>query len=219
MPQTYAECLGALRGGPPANPRPPPRRRRAPRNAAEETPGERPIPPPRRRRAPRSAAEERHTAPSTNQDGAVEHLVSLFLAGAITPQTYVNGLRALAETPLTPAPIPPPCRRRALPTPRAAAEEGEQPRRRRILPVPPSTGDLPRRRRILPVPPSTGEQLRRRRTLPNLQQLAFHRTRWTIGSFLRGWQTDVPQGHPNCADPRASLDGAAADSGQSRGRD
>ena len=118
MPQTYAEGLGALRGDPPANPRPPlrrrraprnaaeetpgerpippPRRRRAPHNAAEETPGERPIPPPRRRRAPRATAEERPTAPSTDQDGAVERLVSLFLAGAITPQTYVNGLRALA---------------------------------------------------------------------------------------------------------------------------
>ena len=83
-------------------PIPPPGRRRAPRNAAEETPGGRPIPPPRRRRAPRAAAEERPTAPSTDQDGAVESFVSLFLAGAITPQTYVNGLRALAETPLTP---------------------------------------------------------------------------------------------------------------------
>ena len=135
MPQTYVEGLGALRGGPSANPWPPPRRWRAPHNAAEETPGERPIPPPPRRRAPRAAkdmqgkrpipppcrqraprnaaeetpgerpipppcrwrarhaaAEERNPALSTDRDGTVERLVSLFLAGAITPQTYVNGL-------------------------------------------------------------------------------------------------------------------------------
>ena len=34
----------------------------------------------------------------------MEHLTGLYLAGAITPQTYVNGLRVLAESPLTPAP-------------------------------------------------------------------------------------------------------------------
>ena len=46
----------------------------------------------RRRRAPHGAAEERPSAKSTDQEGAVECLVSLFLAGVITPQTYVNGL-------------------------------------------------------------------------------------------------------------------------------
>ena len=164
-------------------------------------------------RAPRPRKDP--PAPSTDQDGAVERLVSLFLAGAITPQTYVNGLRVLAETPLTPAPIPPPRRRRSIQAPRATAEEGEQPRRRRILPVPPNTGEQPCRRRIPPALPSTGEQPRRRRTLPNPQQLAFHRIRWTIGSYLRGWQMDVPQGHPNGADPRAFLVGVR----QTRGRD
>ena len=186
-------------------PIPPPRRRRASRRRrapqqAEETPGERPMAPPRRRRTPR--AEEMPPGPSTDQDGALERLVSLFLAGAITPQTYVNGLRVLAETPLTPAP-PRLLAGKGLPQ----AEEGEQPRWRRILPVPPNTGEQPRRRRILPAPPSTGEQPRRRRTLPNPQQLAFHRTRWTIGTYLRGWQMNVPQGHPNGADPMAFLEG------------
>ena len=46
-------------------------------------------------------------------DDAMEHLTGLYLAWAITPQTYVNGLRVLAELPLTPAPTPPPRRRRA----------------------------------------------------------------------------------------------------------
>ena len=35
----------------------------------------------------------------------------------------------------------------------------------------------------------------------------FRRTRWVIGSFLRGWQMDVPQGHPHGTDPRAFLEG------------
>ena len=176
-PQTYAGGLRALRGDPPANPRPAPRpapqppayrrpARRRPTSAlrqppprerptsaphqrpktigdgaqTEETPGERPIPPPRgkglrsrlrKRQAnglSRHYAEERPTAPSIDQDGAAERLVSLFLAGAITSQTYVNGLRALAETPLTPAPIPSPSRRRA-PCDAQLPEEtpGEQP--------------------------------------------------------------------------------------------
>ena len=33
------------------------------------------------------------------------------------------------------------------------------------------------------------------------KELAFRRTRWTLGNFLRGWQMDVPQGHPQGADP------------------
>ncbi|KAK3800219.1 hypothetical protein RRG08_007560, partial [Elysia crispata] len=37
------------------------------------------------------------------------------------------------------------------------------------------------------------------------KELAFRRTRWTLGNFLRGWQMDVPQGHPQGADPRTFL--------------
>ncbi|KAK3801763.1 hypothetical protein RRG08_043778 [Elysia crispata] len=38
------------------------------------------------------------------------------------------------------------------------------------------------------------------------KELAFRRTRWTLGNFLRGWQMDVPQGHPQGADPRTFLE-------------
>ena len=48
---------------------------------------------------------------------------------------------------------------------------------------------------------------RRRRPFLVPRQLVFRRTRWVIGSFLRGWQMDVPQGHPDGADPRAFLEG------------
>ena len=37
-------------------------------------------------------------------------------------------------------------------------------------------------------------------------ELTFRRTPWVIGKFLRGWQMDVPKGHPQGADPRAFLD-------------
>ncbi|KAK3757404.1 hypothetical protein RRG08_033172 [Elysia crispata] len=37
------------------------------------------------------------------------------------------------------------------------------------------------------------------------EEIAFRRTRWTLGNFLRGWQMDVPQGHPQGADPRTFL--------------
>ena len=38
--------------------------------------------------------------------------------------------------------------------------------------------------------------------------LVFRKTPWAIGRFLRGWQMNVPQGHPLGADPRAFLDDA-----------
>ena len=37
-------------------------------------------------------------------------------------------------------------------------------------------------------------------------ELVFRQTPWAIRKFLRGWQMDVPQGHPQGADPRAFLD-------------
>ena len=144
--------------------------------------------------------------PSTDQDGAVERLVSLFLAGAITPQTYVNGLRALAETPLTPAPISPPRRRRALPTRAPRPRKVSSPAGEGSSQFHPARASYPAGEGFSQFHPAwasspTGEGL------PNLQQLAFRRTRWTIGSFLRSWQMDVPQNHPNGADPRAFLEG------------
>ena len=37
-------------------------------------------------------------------------------------------------------------------------------------------------------------------------ELTFRQTGWTLGNFLRGWQLDVPRGHPQGADPRAFLE-------------
>ena len=34
-------------------------------------------------------------------------------------------------------------------------------------------------------------------------ELAFYRTPWVIDSFLRGWQIDIPKGHPSGVDVRA----------------
>ena len=36
-------------------------------------------------------------------------------------------------------------------------------------------------------------------------ELVFYRTPWVIGSFLRGWQLDIPEGHPSGVDVRAFL--------------
>ena len=102
-----------------------------------------------------------------DQDGAV----SLFLAGAITPQTYVNGQRALAVPAYT-GPHSTSPQAKDSPSPARRGQEGEQPRRRRILPAPRAAaeeGEQLRRRRILPVPPSTGEQPRRRTTRESAQ--------------------------------------------------
>ena len=38
------------------------------------------------------------------------------------------------------------------------------------------------------------------------EELTFRQTPWAIGNFLRGWQMDVPQGHPQGADPRTFLE-------------
>ena len=37
-------------------------------------------------------------------------------------------------------------------------------------------------------------------------ELTFRQTPWVIGKFLRGWQMDVPEGHPQGVDPRAFLE-------------
>ena len=37
-------------------------------------------------------------------------------------------------------------------------------------------------------------------------ELTFRQTPWALGNFLRGWQMDVPRGHPQGADPRAFLE-------------
>ena len=36
-------------------------------------------------------------------------------------------------------------------------------------------------------------------------ELVFYRTPWVIGSFLRGWQIDIPEGHPSGVDVGAFL--------------
>ena len=38
------------------------------------------------------------------------------------------------------------------------------------------------------------------------KELAFRRTRWTFANFRRGWQMEVPQGHPQGTDPRTFLE-------------
>ena len=42
----------------------------------------------------------------------------------------------------------------------------------------------------------------------NKKKLALKQTPWAIGSFLRGWQMDVPKGHPFGADPKEFLKGS-----------
>ena len=37
-------------------------------------------------------------------------------------------------------------------------------------------------------------------------ELTFRQTPWALGNFLKGWQLDVPRGHPQGADPRAFLE-------------
>ena len=36
-------------------------------------------------------------------------------------------------------------------------------------------------------------------------ELVFYRTPWVIGSFLQGWQMDIPEGHPSGVDVRAFM--------------
>ena len=36
-------------------------------------------------------------------------------------------------------------------------------------------------------------------------ELVFYRTPWVIGSFLRGWQMDIPEGHPSGVEVRAFM--------------
>ena len=36
-------------------------------------------------------------------------------------------------------------------------------------------------------------------------KLVFYRTPWVIGSFLRGWQMDIPEGHPSGVDVTAFM--------------
>ena len=145
-------------------------------------------------------------------DDTVKHLARLLRSGAITPQTYVEGLSALAETPPTPAPR----QRREPPT--LAPSQQSTPAKAYPDPAPashPAPRDVPTAEmdayieeilsempgeRPIPAP-------RRRRPIPAPRQLVFRRTRWVIGSFLRGRQMNVPQGHPHGADPRAFLEG------------
>ena len=129
-----------------------------------------------------------------------------------TPDDDVaKGLNRQRREPPTPAPhqrsdppTPAPRQRREPPTPAPrqrptppnatgkGAHNEETPDER---PVPP-----PRRRRA--PPKETPDE----RPIPRRRRMVFRRTRWVIGSFLRGWQMDVPQRHPHGADPRAFLE-------------
>ena len=40
-----------------------------------------------------------------------------------------------------------------------------------------------------------------------VDELFFRRTPWAVGRFLRGWQMNVPEGHPQGADPMSFLEG------------
>ena len=126
----------------------------------------------------------------------MKHLARLLRSGAITPQSYAEGLSALAETLPTPAPrqrcespTPAPRQRRPIPGPRDLPTAEMDAYINEILLAMP--GERP-----IPDPC-------RRRPIPAQRQLVFRWTRWVIGSFLRGWQMDVHQGHPRGADPRA----------------
>ena len=166
----------------------------------------------------------------------MKHLARLLRSGVITPQTYAEGLSALAEIPPTPAPR----QRREPPTP-APRQRREQPtpapRQWRESPTPAPCQRPTLAPREVPSPDTAGMDayieeilsqmpderpipaLCRRRPIPVPRQLVIRRTRWVIGSFLRGWQIDVTQGHPHGADPRAFLEGVRPHSGQARGRD
>ena len=116
----------------------------------------------------------------------VQWLTRLLKQGRITPDVYVEGLRALdAEQPQE-RPTPAPRQKRERPTP--------APRQKRERPTPAL--------RLL-----TDKEFNELMGEIYEDGLVFHKTPWTIGSFLRGWQMDVPGGHPLGADPRAFLEG------------
>ena len=149
FPQAKGSAAGTHPGPAPAT-HPSPATATRPGSAPATTPAPRQPPTPAPRQPPPqrerpTAAKERPS--STDQDGAMECLIGLFLAGNITPETYVNGIKALTETPPTLAPIPPPRRRRASCRRRAQQAE-ETPSEQPILPPPPP---LP--------PPPAGEGL------------------------------------------------------------
>ena len=139
-------------------------------------------------------------------DDAVKHLTKLLRSGAITPQTYVERLSALAKTP----PIPAPRQRREPPTP-ALRQRRERPTRPHA-----SGGSHPRRPRAggpaLRWTPTSRKSSMSGPSRPHAGKgLSRPRASWcsagVAGSFLRRWQMDVPKGHPHSADPRAFLEG------------
>ena len=138
FPQAKGSAAGTHPGSAPAT-HPSPATATRPGSAPATTPVPRQPPttaprqPPPQRERP-NAAKERPS--STDQDGAMERLIGLFLAGDITPETYVNGIKALTETPPTPAPIPPPRRRRA--SCRRRAQQAEETPSEQPIPPPPT---------------------------------------------------------------------------------
>ena len=66
---------------------------------------------------------------------------------------------------------------------------------------------IPRQKSLRSVGEYQDEILDLFNVLKDDDKLVFRQTPWAIGSFLRGWQMDVPQGHPHGADPSAFLEG------------
>ena len=181
----------------------------------------------------------------------------LLREGAITLQTYSEGLSALkaqASSPQRERPTPAPRHERPTPAPRRE-RPNPAPRRERSTPAPrrERPNPAPRRERPTPAPrrerPNPAPRRERptpapRRERPNPaprrerptpaprpqrerpnqswltdeelekilfgnepEELKFRQNPWVIGSFLRGWQMNVPEGHPLGADPKVFLEG------------
>ena len=158
-------------------------------------------------------------------DTAVNQLNVLLRQGVISVQTYVDGLDAIALRRECPTPAP----RRQPPTPAPRRQSSTQRIAEIQAPaVVQSILDTPIPEAYRPIPPPRKPRERKRKAIieefnpavkkpktiqkdildhPLEQEgLVFRRTQWAIGDFLRGWQMDVPQGHPLGADPLTFLE-------------
>ena len=165
-----------------------------------QMPGERTIPAPRRRR-PIPAPRDMPSPDTVGMDAYIEEILS-----------HMPGERPIQaqrrRRPIRDEPIPETVKRRLL--------KPLQPVKYR----PPRPSPKDRKRKAIeeefyPIPRqksfrSVGEyqdEILDLFTVPKEHKLVFRQTPWVIGSFLRGWQMDVPQGHPHGVDPRAFLEG------------
>ena len=87
---------------------------------------------------------------------------------------------------------------------------------REYRPIPPPCRAKERKRKAIeeefdPIPNhkvlrSVGDYQTELQGLFETEEFTFRQTPWALGSFLRGWQMDVPQGHQQGADPRTFLE-------------